>query len=264
MVKMSQMKLEEKTVKLISFQNIKTEIDKSETEAWQKLIKILNHEIMNSISPVRLLSGNLVKMYETNGNPHKVNQLSDDTINNTLLGLKAIEKRSIGLTDFMESYKYLTSVPELKLSNFQLKPMLDRIETIFREESKLKNIELEVKIEPISIELYADEEQIEETLINILKNAIYAIRDTEKPKIQLIANKEESGIYLRIIDNGEGIRKENLQNIFVPFFTTKENGSGIGLSVAAKIIRKLNGDILVRSIPEKETVFTLKFAKLRL
>jgi len=259
LVKMSKIKMDGKTIKLISFQNIKTEIDKSETEAWQKLIKVLSHEIMNSISPVRLLSGNLIKMFETDGNSHKSNQLSDEIINNTLLGLKAIEKRSVGLTRFMELYKNLTSVPELKRSKFRVKPMIDRIETIFKEESKLKNIELEVKTVPLLIELFADEEQIEETLINLLKNAIYAIRNMEKPKVRIVAVKEESGVYIKIVDNGEGICEENLENIFVPFFTTKENGSGIGLSMAAKIMRMHNGDILVQSIPDKETVFTLKF-----
>lgn len=250
---------EGKKIKTISVQDIKTEIEESEMEAWRKLIRTLNHEIINSVSPISMLTKSLINMYETDESQLTANEIDEETIENTLLALKTIQKRSTGLKKFVESYRSITKTPDMKISTFDIAGLFQHLNVLFKDDINEKNIDFKIHIEPENLTLTGDERLIEQVLINLIKNAIAALESTEMPKIALEAEQTESKIFIRVADNGKGMDEEVQENIFTPFFTTKSDGNGIGLSFSRQIMRLHKGTISVRSTPGIETVFTLKF-----
>ncbi|MEE4196696.1 MAG: ATP-binding protein [Bacteroidales bacterium] len=257
--KAANFKIKEKNIQLLSIQNIKTEIDQSEVEAWQKLIRVLTHEIMNSVSPIKLLSGSLVKMFYQGNQIKSADELDKTTLENAVLGLKTIRKRSAGLSDFVETYKSLTQIPKPKFSTILVSESLKHIQTLFEDEFKQKEIDFIVSIYPYDLILMADEKLIEQVLINLIKNAIEVLENIKKPKITIEASQVNGSVELKIKDNGAGIPAEMMDQIFIPFFTSKEKGSGIGLSLSRQIMHLHGGTVSVKSIPGVETVFTLQF-----
>ncbi|MFP4023028.1 MAG: sensor histidine kinase [Thiohalospira sp.] len=265
-VKAANFKIKTKNIKLLSIQNIKSEIDQSEVEAWQKLIRVLTHEIMNSVSPIKLLSGSLVKMFQTNNQIKTSKQLDNTTIKNAVLGLKTIRKRSAGLSGFVETYKSLTQIPKPNFSIIPVADLMEHVQTLFENDLKQKGIDLIVSIYPHDLTLKADEKLIEQVLINLIKNAIEVLENIKNPKITIEANQVNDSVNFKVKDNGPGIPSEMMDQIFIPFFTTKENlpdgksgGSGIGLSLTRQIMHLHGGSILVKSTLNAETVFTLQF-----
>jgi len=258
-IKAANFKIKERNIKLISLQNIKTEIDQSEVDAWQKLIRVLTHEIMNSVSPIKLLSGSLIEMFEENNKVKTIQEIDNTTIENSLLGLKTIRKRSDGLSSFVETYKSLTQIPKAKISEFKVCNLFNHISTLLKDDLKQRTINFKTNCNPENLTLHADEKLIEQVLINLIKNASESFKQTEKPSIKIIAEQTNELIQIKIIDNGPGIAPEVIENIFIPFFTTKEKGSGIGLSLSRQIMHLHGGNIFVKSEPDKETVFTLHF-----
>ena len=258
-IKAANFKIRNRNIKLISLQNIKTEIDQSEVDAWQKLIRVLTHEIMNSVSPIKLLSGSLIEMFEENDTIKTIDEIDNTTIENSVLGLKTIRKRSAGLSNFVETYKSLTQIPKAKFSEFKICHLFDHINTLLKQDLEQKSIQFSFNCNPDNLILYADEKLIEQVLINLIKNASEAILDCDNPGIRLNANIINDLIQIKVSDNGPGISPEVLDNIFIPFFTTKDKGSGIGLSLSRQIMHLHSGNITVRSEPNAETVFTLHF-----
>lgn len=240
-IRAAEFKMQEKHIKLISFQNIKNELDEQELESWQKLIRVLTHEIINSVSPITLLSSTLVKIFENNGQPRKKSELEDEQLENTLNGLQAINKRSKGLSKFVESYKSLTRIPEPVMGQVLVKDLFDHVNQLFVEENDKSLIESEVT--PGRLTIDADEKLIEQVLINLLKNAVEAGQDADDLKIQLKGYQDNGNTKIVISDNGPGISSEVIDNIFVPFYTTKKEGSGIGLSLSRQILRKHGGNL---------------------
>ena len=257
----TEFKIRAQRIILVSIQNIQAELEEQEMEAWQKLIRVLTHEIMNSITPIASLSSTvneLLKDIDTTDN--KPQMIDDDTVIDIRNSLKTITKRSTGLVHFVESYRNLTKIPKPKFKIIPIKEIFHNVHLLMEKDLKLKGIECVIDILPSSLELTADEELIEQVLINLVKNAIHALSGVGNAKIVMRAFLDKRGrIAVQVIDNGPGILKEVIDKIFVPFFTTKPDGSGIGLSLSKQILRMHGGTLTAQSEPNVETNFTLRF-----
>jgi PAS domain S-box-containing protein len=245
---------------ILSIQDIKHELDEKELESWMKLIRVLMHEIMNSITPITSLSESLSNIYSRNGEPVKPGNLTSKTIDTTLQGLNVIKDQGKGLMSFVESYRKLTRVPEPEKKIFRVADLICRVQVLYDSLEKNKTVELVVSIINPDQEIFADQNLISQVLINLLKNAIEANENNPSPLIRIIAGLDIDGRpEICVTDNGPGISEENIDEIFVPFFTTKEKGSGIGLSISKQIMKVHGGNLKVRSVQERETIFCLSF-----
>ncbi len=252
--------LREKEIKLISFQNISTELQGEELEAWQKLINVLRHEIMNSVAPVKSLTSTIIRMLSLNGQPRKTEEVTDATIADALTALHAIEKRNQGMLKFVESYRDLTKIPTPGFETISISDLFDSIRILMGEGLKAKNIKLTTFITPKNLKFYADEKLISQVMINLVKNSIDALEEKEGGVIEISASRPTDGeTVIKITDNGTGIPAELAEKIFIPFFSTKTNGSGIGLSLSRQIMQLHKATINVQSSPDQGTTFTLKF-----
>lgn len=257
--KASRFKLKNKDIKLISFQNIKPELDEKEVQSWQKLIRVLTHEISNSITPITTLTSTLAKFFKKDERPKKVDELNQYYIDETLYGLHLIEERGNGLIDFVNRYRNLSKNISPKIEKFQLSETINKVFKLFEPKFNQRNINFTISVFPENIILTADVNLVEQILINLLKNSIEAVSETEKPAISISSYIENERVIIQVIDNGKGIEENHIDNIFVPFYTTKENGSGIGLSLTKQIMRAHNGSVEVKSVQDKMTIFTLTF-----
>ena len=257
-VRSVEFKFESREVKLISLQNITPELEQGEIEAWQKLTRVMAHEIINSVSPVTLLSSGMLQSFEKEGKVKEAREVRDDEIKTSVESLKAIKKRSQGLTKFVESYRSIAKIPEPKLSTFSIKELFEQVHIFEKKDLESRKIAFQFHVYPESLMLTADEKLIEQVLINLVKNAMDALDGSQSPEINLKSFESEGNVIIKVQDNGGGIQVENIDNIFVPFFTTKDTGSGIGLSFSRQIMRAHKGKILVLSQPG-ETEFTLVF-----
>jgi len=257
----TEFKIRMQRIILVSIQNIQTELEEQEMAAWQKLISVLTHEIMNSITPIASLSSTineLLKDIDTTDN--KPQMINDETVIDIRNSLRTISKRSTGLVHFVESYRNLTKIPKPKFNIIPVKDIFNNVHLLMEKEIKMNGIECIINIAPSSLELTADEELIEQVLINLVKNAIHALHNIENAKIIMRALMDKRGrIALQVIDNGPGILEEVIDKIFIPFFTTKQEGSGIGLSLSKQIMRTHGGTLTAQSEPNIETNFTLRF-----
>lgn len=242
---------------LVSLQNIGAELEEKEMEAWQKLIRVLTHEIMNSITPISSLAATANGLLQDTVEETKIPADAVDDIGNAL---QTIHKRSEGLSNFVDAYRNLTRIPKPNFQIFPVSVLYDRIHMLMRTQAKEQKIDFSVDIYPESLELTADPELVEQILINLSMNAFQAVQGMEAPEVSLRASQDEKGrVLLQVSDNGPGILKEVQEKIFIPFFTTKKGGSGIGLSLSRQIMRLHRGTISVQSEPNVKTIFTLRF-----
>ncbi|MFC2152647.1 PAS domain-containing sensor histidine kinase [Bacteroidota bacterium] len=243
---------------LVTINNIQNVLEDQETESWQKLIRVLTHEIMNSITPISSITATLDLMFkEAKRNQTPPNQ---DAIDEAHTAIKTIYKRSNGLLHFVDTYRNLTKIPKPNFRIAKVSEVLDDIQMLVQQELKTNNIDYVVTIDPESLEFHADTKLIEQVLINLVKNAIHALENKEMPMIHVKAyNNKRGRVTIQVIDNGQGILKDVLDKIFIPFFTTKPKGSGIGLSLSKQIMRLHGGSITASSEIEKSTTFTLTF-----
>lgn len=253
----AEFKMQQKHIKLISFQNIKNELDEQELDSWQKLIRVLTHEIINSVSPITLLSSTLVKIFDDNGKARKNSDLSEEQLDNALSGIQAINKRSKGLSRFVESYKSLTKIPDPIISEIEVKDLFEQLFILLKKEIEEKNIKIEFEVEPENLQIHADEKLIEQVLINLIKNAIEAGKEKDDFEIRINAIGASGKVKIEVTDNGSGIPEEIIDNIFVPFYTTKKEGSGIGLSLSRQILRKHSGNLEVISAEGEGATFII-------
>lgn len=261
LLRSTQFKFEEKNLKLVSLQNVKNELDENELISWQKLIRVLTHEIMNSITPISTLTLATKKCLTANDHQKDIQQITNETIQDVLTNTRLMEERSIGLQGFLEKYRSLTKIQALKISECDVQELFSKTISLFNDEIRKNNIEVKSHINPENISLEADQKLIEQILINLIKNSIESFkRDSSDKKILLHANiNPQNRVIISISDNGTGISDEVIDQIFIPFFSTKEQGSGIGLSLARQIMRLHGGKISVQSIPNNATTFTLEF-----
>jgi nitrogen fixation/metabolism regulation signal transduction histidine kinase len=245
---------------LLSVQDIRNELDEKELDSWMKLIRVLMHEIMNSIAPITSLSGSLSKLYTVGDREILPAEIDEKTIRTTVRGLNVIGEQGNGLIRFVESYRKLTRLPKPDKKLFKAEQLINRIKVLYFSLENNEKAKLTVSIHPPDLELFADEDLISQVLINLVKNAVEAVSGKELGSIHVsVASGLNQRPEICVADNGPGIPPEILEQIFVPFFTTREKGSGIGLSLSRQILRLHGGSLQVRSVPEKETVFTMSF-----
>ena len=258
LVKATMFSSKNQQLKLISMQDIRKELDEKELDSWLKLIRVLTHEIMNSIAPVTSLSENLCSFYSRNGEPIGLKDVDDSLIQRTITGLRVIREQGEGLTRFVDNYRKLTRLPKPEPSQVVVKDLFEKSLLLFKSHAISQNINVSYVLDDENQTVFADENQISQVLINLLNNAAEALSETESGQIVLSCSKQSSGqVELAVTDNGPGVPADLIDEIFVPFFTTRANGSGIGLSVSRQILRLNNGTLRVKSIPHSETVFTL-------
>lgn len=252
--------LRNENVKLVSLQNIQNELEEKEMEAWQNLVRVLTHEIMNSVTPISSLAGIVEEEIKPHINGGNGEPLSTDQLSDIHLSLQTISKRSEGLIEFVKEFRSLTSIPKPRPVQFPVRELLEELVMLHRKDLTERCISIAVSVYPEDLTLSADRNMIEQVLINLLRNAIQAFEEQAEKRIELRAQlNEKSRTVITISDNGTGIDPEALEKIFIPFFTTKKNGSGIGLSLSRQIMRQHQGTLTVKSTPGRGTDFAMRF-----
>lgn len=248
-IRVSEMTLQEKHVRILAINDINSELDEKEIDSWIRLTRVLTHEIMNSITPITSLSDTLLSLHQN----------ADDEIRN---GLEVISTTGKSLISFVESYRKFTHIPTPEPTLFYVRKFVDRMVQLARHQNNYPNITIRVDVEPSDLIVYADENLISQVVLNLLKNAMQAIGTEQKDgeiEIKAYCNKEEA-VLIEVSNNGPVIPPEEAEHIFVPFFTTKEGGSGIGLSISRQIMRLSGGSITLKTAPaSRRTTFVLTF-----
>ena len=257
----TEFKVKDKLIILATINNIQNVLEEQETEAWQKLIRVLTHEIMNSITPIASLSSTLEIMLKGITDGGNVREgLDIDSVMEIQQALQTINKRSTGLLHFVNTYRNLTRIPKPNFKIFPVKELFKNLYLLMEEEISENKVNFVTNIEPENIEVSADEQLVEQVIINLIRNSMHALDGRKDPTIELKTYYNKRGrVTIQVADNGTGILPEVLDKIFIPFFTTKQSGSGIGLSLSRQILRLHNGTITALSVPDEETIFTLTF-----
>ena len=247
--------------KLISFQNIRDELEQREIEYSQKLIKVLTHEIMNSVTPIisltKLIRDRLVD--ETTGELAVQNLVSDEQ-HDLARGLTSIHSRGSGLLKFVQAYSVLTNLPRPSFAEVDVVQLLDRVHALMAPALEAEGVGLQVQAVGAHLAVRADPQQIEQVLINLLRNAAEALAGGDGGRVVLRGARDDHGkVQIHVIDNGPGIDAAHLDNIFLPFFTTKRSGSGVGLSVSRQIMALNKGMLTVKTALGAGSEFTLRF-----
>jgi len=243
---------------LVVAQDIHMELDEKETDSWVRLIRVLAHEIMNTITPITSISESILKYFKTRDGLLPEDQLNAEHIRNTVKGLEVIKEQGVDLMAFVQSYRSILNLPAPDKSLVPARKLLDRIKVLMDQENEANIIAFETMTSPEDLELFIDEKQISQVLINLCKNARQSLTDQENGKIKITAGSTSQGNkFIEVRDNGPGIPPEHIDEIFVPFFTTKGAGTGIGLSLSKQIMHLHGGNIRVTS--NGNTVFTLNF-----
>ena len=240
--------------KLIAFQNIDLTLDETEAKAWQKLLSVMTHEIMNSVAPISSLAATLKKRVshseESTANPDKAD---------LELGLETIQRRSEGLLKFAETYRNLNKILTPNLEEVYIRDIFENLITLMQPTLDQKHISLDVILREPKLSASLDVNLVEQVLINLLVNATEAVKDKPDARIALSASERNKRLSIRVSDNGQGIEADLLDKIFIPFFSTKKSGSGIGLSLCKQIMLLHKGHIQVQSKVGEGTVFELVF-----
>jgi nitrogen fixation/metabolism regulation signal transduction histidine kinase len=251
--------LRQQQLNLVAMQNIQSELEEKEMISWQNLIRVLTHEIMNSITPIASLASTATGLLKDN-KECKVPEEMNEVIVDVRHAVKTIEKRSKGLITFIDNYRKLTRIPKPDFKIVQVKNLFERVESLMKDQFENHSIKFNMEVDPVSLTITADPALIEQVLINLCKNSVEAVSGVSRPKIKLKAGTDGLGNpVVKVIDNGKGISEDLAERIFIPFFTTKPEGSGIGLSLSRQIIRLHKGTIGVASTPNERTVFKLRF-----
>ncbi|MBL7846137.1 MAG: GHKL domain-containing protein [Cyclobacteriaceae bacterium] len=246
-------------IKLISMSNIQSELEEKEMEAWQNLVRVLTHEIMNSVTPISSLAVTVEEeLHKQLQAP--IPEIKKDDLEDMHLSLQTISRRSEGLIRFVKEFRSLTQVPQPRMSEIALQPLLEEMAVLHKKELSDRGITITTHTEPAQLTALADKNMIEQVLINLIKNAIQAFDEQPEKRIELNAFASDKGRpVISVRDNGPGIDPEALEKIFIPFFSTKKSGSGIGLSLSRQIMRVHEGRISVNSKLGEGTEFLLKF-----
>jgi len=251
----SEFKLKDKYFKLISMQNIKHELEAQELEAWQKLIRVLTHEIMNSVTPITSLSATLQDIIKKEKKQLPASEFP--FVDNLDEGLDAIKSRSEGLQTFTQAYKNLTRLPTPEFQKVKIKELLKQVETLLKPDLDHLNVKLHIHLENPELEILVDSDLFDQVLINIIKNGMEAVQKQKDGRIRLTVTENGHQVFIRITDNGAGIPEDKIDKIFIPFFTTKKNGTGVGLALCRQILQMHNATIAVSSYQGEGTTFTI-------
>lgn len=245
---------------LVVVQDIHQELDEKETDSWVRLIRVLTHEIMNTIAPITSISESILKYFKTDKGLVGKEGFSESHILNTVKGLEVIHEQGNDLVSFVHSYRTLLNVPEPDRSLVPARKLLNRVKVLIDRNKDIRQLKIDWISEPEDLELFIDEKQITQVLVNLGRNAIQSLQKNEAGHIKIKAGLNNNGQkYIEVWDNGPGIPAALLEQVFIPFFTTKNTGTGIGLSLSKQIMRLHGGSLKVHSIPDKETSFFLVF-----
>lgn len=254
----SLMRSDDKVYKLIAFQNVSEALDETESKAWQKLLSVMTHEIMNSVAPISSLADTLKNRLKS---PEIVNSSMGSQLEDLELGIDTIKRRSDGLLKFTESYRNLNKITKLDLKKIMVRDLFENLSSLMHPSMEKKHIELEIVLRDPALSIEADINLLEQVMINLLVNAIEAVKDKDHPRITLSAETQQNNrTVVRVADNGSGIPTELLDKIFIPFFSTRKTGSGIGLSLCKQIMLLHKGNIQVQSAESVGSAFLLQFA----
>lgn len=257
LVNISIYKIEDKLYKLLAFQNVSEALDETESKAWQKLLNIMTHEIMNSVAPISSLAETLKNRLQS---PQIANSIGTSELEDLELGIDTIKRRSEGLLKFTESYRNLNKITQLDLEQVLVCNLLENINSLMLPTLEKKQIELDIIIKDLTLAIDIDINLVEQVLINLLINAVEAVKDNQQPRIILSAEAQNNKTIIKVSDNGLGMSAELLDKIFIPFFSTRKTGSGIGLSLCKQIMLLHKGNIQVQSAEGKGSVFMLQFS----
>jgi signal transduction histidine kinase len=248
---------EKKVYKLIAFQNVDEALDENEAQAWQKLLNVMTHEIMNSIAPISSLADTMLNRLQ-----NSVTHIREDggVIEDLELGIDTIKRRSEGLLRFAETYRNLNKISTPNLKSIYVIDLFENLHQLMQPTLEQKNIELEIILKDTDMKLEADSSLVEQVLINLIVNAIEAVKDKPSPRITLSSSQSSNNkTTIKVTDNGTGMPAELMDKIFIPFFSTKKSGSGIGLSLCKQIMMLHKGNIHVQSVDGEGTAFLLNF-----
>ncbi|WP_321306665.1 ATP-binding protein [Marinifilum fragile] len=255
-IKATKLKLSGQAIKLVSFQNIQQELDEKELDAWQKLIRVLTHEIMNSLSPINSSIGTISEIFKNR--KQEGGQINQEESDDVVTGLEIIEERTIGMVDFVSRFRDLTLLPSPKFKLVNLVDRVNQILKLLKENLQSENIEVNVVHPKDGVVVNADPAMLDQILLNLINNSIQALRTCGNKQIEIrISETEKTSIDIE--DNGCGISEENREEIFIPFFTTKENGSGVGLSLSRQLMKLHKGSLTFTSRQGGPTIFKLQF-----
>lgn len=252
--------LREQKFKLVSLQNIKHALDEKEIESWQKLIKVLTHEIMNSMTPIVSLSRYIEGVMMDQETVRKLSDKDSEQYRDLQQSIDVIASRSQGLMEFVDSYRSLSNLPTPVFAELSIAALFTRIELLLNGKITSAGISLSTRVEPEQLSMVADVSLMEQILINLLSNAIDAVSEESIGIVELACRELDNRIVIQITDNGCGISKDLIDNIFTPFFTTKETGSGIGLSLSRQLTKLNRGTLAVSSVEGSGSQFTLTFS----
>ncbi len=246
-----------KIFKLIAFQNVSEALDETEAQAWRKLLSVMTHEIMNSVAPISSLADTLKNRLQQSTTHLKNNEGSVEDLE---LGIETIKRRSEGLLKFAETYRNLNKITTLNVKKVFVRDLFENLNHLMQPTLEQKNIELEIILKDPDISLEVDTNLIEQVLINLLVNAIDAVKEKTSPRIALSAYyTSDNKVMIKVADNGTGMDEEVMDKIFIPFFSTRKTGSGIGLSLCKQIMMLHKGNIQVQSKNGEGSAFMLIF-----
>jgi two-component system nitrogen regulation sensor histidine kinase NtrY len=258
----TEFKMRDALYTLVSIHDIQSELEEKEIEAWQKLTRVLTHEIMNSITPIASLASTINELLvDFDEVPRGDGAASaTETIGDVRSAVRTIEKRSQSLLSFVHAYRSLTRIPKPDFRIFAVRELFEGVSLLMRPQLEERGVGFRSVIEPETMDLTADQELVEQVLINLVKNAMEAVEGRPGAEVRLSARIDERGRpIIQVMDNGPGIVEEAMDKLFIPFFTTKKEGSGIGLSLSRQIMRQHGGTLSVISEPDQFTLFTLRF-----
>ena len=246
---------------LVSLQDIHAELEEKEIESWQKLIRVLTHEIMNSMTPISSLASTVQDMLFDEEDGHsRMAELEEDDLETVNNAMRTIKNRSQGLLNFVEIYRNLTRIPKPNFRYFHVKELFGRAHELLKPKLEKFNVRLTYRVFPDDLKITADPDLIDQVIINLMLNSIHALKDTEEAAINVLATTNSNNrVVIDLKDNGHGIKPDILDKIFMPFFTSKKEGSGIGLSLSRQIMHLHKGTITVKSKPGEGALFTLTF-----
>ncbi len=249
---------ENRVFKLIAFQNVSEALDETEAQAWRKLLSVMTHEIMNSVAPISSLAETLKK--QLNNARGSVREENKSGFEDLVLGVETIQRRSEGLLKFAQTYRNLNKITTPNLKKVYVRDLFENLNQLMLPTLEQKGIELEIILKDPELMLEADTNLVEQVLINLVVNAIEAVKDRPAPRIILSAvTLPNNKVVLKVTDNGSGIPHELMDKIFIPFFSTKKSGSGIGLSLCKQIMMLHKGNVHVHSVEGEGTAFSLQF-----
>jgi len=243
---------------LVVIQDIRKELDEKETDSWVKLIRVLTHEIMNTITPITSISESVLKYFKKGENIVSVDAFDQHHIQSTAKGLEVIKEQGNDLMSFVQSYRKFLSVPEPDKELISAQRLLEKVKLLMGNDTEDSTINVEIIIDPQNLELFIDEKQITQVLVNLGKNAQQSLGNQANGSIKFFGGvNTKDKKFIKVWDNGPGIPEDLIDEVFIPFFTTKNTGTGIGLSLSKQIMRLHRGSIQVAS--KENTVFTLTF-----